>query len=383
MGSLLRARWAWLNDEVQSWVELHIDDDGSIISHRPLPSGASVDHSLLLPGLINAHTHVELSDQRGKVPPCGPDEPMHEWVGRSYALRTGSSPAAIESAAREMAESGVRGCIDIHNGPDLSTTLAAHGLEGSSLHEVLGWDSEQWAESLSDPPHPVSHPSFAQRVTAHAPISCSPELLQRALQPDRVPCTIHCEEAFEDREFLSRGSGPWADFLNRLGRPWKDQWVPSDSGVALLDQLSVLHRDVGLVHLVFASKEDLDRVAASGARVILCPRSNLHISGRLPDVPAMLERQIPLAIGTDSLASAPDLDPLAEAALLAASFPEVRPEVWVRALTTGGAALLPGTHLGQLSPGFQPGVLSVDLPEDEDPIRRLLDGSSWKRYWAA
>jgi hypothetical protein len=81
-------------------------------------------------------------------------------------------------------------------------------------------------------------------------------------------------------------------------------------------------------------------VAAAGATAVLCPRSNLHITGRLPPARGLLARGVPLALGTDSLASAPDLDLLAEAATLHKALPDVDPTVWLRALTAGGAALL-------------------------------------------
>ena len=83
---------------------------------------------------------------------------------------------------------------------------------------------------------------------------------------------------------------------------------------------------------------DILEAKRRGCTIILCPRSNLHISRQLPDVAGMLERGIPLAIGTDSLASSPDLDPLAEAALLHKRFPEIDPAHWVQALCAGGPA---------------------------------------------
>jgi cytosine/adenosine deaminase-related metal-dependent hydrolase len=97
----------------------------------------------------------------------------------------------------------------------------------------------------------------------------------------------------------------------------------------------------------------------------------------------MIARDIPLAIGTDSLASCPDLDLLAEAALLAECFPEIEPHQWVQALCSGGSKLLNRPDLGSLELQNKPGVLSFRIPDGPNPLKRLLDGTRWERYWAA
>jgi cytosine/adenosine deaminase-related metal-dependent hydrolase len=379
---ILRTRWAWMPAGLEPWVELELDESGQILAHRSLKPGASVDHILLLPGMINAHLHLELSDQAGQVPPNEPGEPMVRWVSRSLALRGEPDMARMEEAATEMRRFGVAGCIDLSNGTQTASILAAQGLRGTALHELMGWEESRWQAAL-DRSSPPSVPGFAHRPTAHAPISCSPELLSQALAPGDIPCTIHCDEAAEDALLLRDGTGPWAELLDQLGRPWRSAWEQADSGVALLDSLGLLHPGLGLVHLVHAREHDLDLVARSGCTAVLCPRSNLHISGRLPDVPGMVGRGIPLAMGTDSLASSPDLDPLAEAALLASRFPDIEPETWLRAICQGGAQLLAQTGLGSLDSNTRPGVLSVQIPDEGNPLSRLLDGTRWERYWAA
>jgi cytosine/adenosine deaminase-related metal-dependent hydrolase len=152
------------------------------------------------------------------------------------------------------------------------------------------------------------------------------------------------------------------------------------SPAAYLHGLGVLDRRALLVHAVLTRDADLDLIA--GARVCLCVRSNLHITGRLPDVPGLLARGIPLAVGTDSLASSPDLDPLAEAVALRRAFPDVPIAVWMRALTEGGADAL-GLPLGRIAEGLAPGLLLVDVPDGEDPLDTLLSGTPWPRRWLA
>ena len=124
--------------------------------------------------------------------------------------------------------------------------------------------------------------------------------------------------------------------------------------------------------MVHASDEDRRRTRAAGATVVLCPRSNLHIGGRLPDVQALIAAGVRLAIGTDSLASVPTLSPWAEMATLAARFPDVPPQTWLAAATTGGASALGLGLLGSLAPGKRPGLLDVVLADQGDPVRALV-----------
>ena len=97
-----------------------------------------------------------------------------------------------------------------------------------------------------------------------------------------------------------------------------------------------------LVHMVCAGAEDRRIAREAGATVVLCPRSNLHIGGRLADVPALLDDGVALALGTDSLASTPDLSLWGEMATLARHFPSVPAARWLEAATRGGAPLARG-----------------------------------------
>ncbi len=115
---------------------------------------------------------------------------------------------------------------------------------------------------------------------------------------------------------------------------------------------------------------------------MLCPRSNLHIGGRLPDLPRLLQAGIPLAVGTDSLASAPSLSPLAELATLARGWPEI-PALTLLSLAWNGAAVGAPT-VGRLLPGSAPGLLAAPIDREVlgdgpfEPCRWLLEVFGWE-----
>ena len=116
---------------------------------------------------------------------------------------------------------------------------------------------------------------------------------------------------------------------------------------------------------------------------MLYPRSNLHIGGRLPDVEALVEEGLPLAIGTDSLASVPDLSPWAEMATLAAHFPAVPAARWLDAATRGGARALGLRGVGALTPGARPGVLDVLVDDVRAPLESLVRDPTPSLRWVA
>jgi cytosine/adenosine deaminase-related metal-dependent hydrolase len=186
--------------------------------------------------------------------------------------------------------------------------------------------------------------------------------------------SIHCDEDEAERRFLLDGGGPWREFHTSIGRDLSGWRAPGVSPVRYLDQLGVLGRQTLLVHCTLTEGEDLDMIKARDCTVALCARSNLHITGRLPDVRGMLARGIPIVIGTDSLASTPDLDLLLEGAALRAAFPDIEPEHWLWALTYGARA-----RLNLQGERLAPDALEVDAPD----IASLFDGTRWARRWLA
>ncbi len=356
-----------------------LDGTHAIVDIQPVCASDDVLDGILMPGWVNAHAHLELSHHRRPVGRPGLGSPG--WVSALMAADVAEVDSAVLLAARRARACGTAFIIDVSNSGTTAEAITSARLRGTVQHELIGVAEARWGPALNR--SPTGTPSVRVRPTAHAPISCSPDLLKRALGTSGPPATLHCDEDPADAALLAHRQGPWVPFhdgiAERAPHPWRNGLGTARSGVDLLDQLGLLP-GLGLVHLTAATPADLDRVADTGAIAVLCPRSNMHITGQLPDLPGMVARNIPLALGTDSLASPPSLDLLAEAAVLHAAFPEVPPEVLVRALTSG--TLLPHhPSAGQLAIGHRPDVLLVECPADPLPLHRLLDGTRWPRRW--
>lgn len=354
-----RVAWAWTPEGLVRGATIGVDERGRVCD----PVGLPVEDrpGLLLPGLINAHTHLELgpvATARGVG--------FVSWVQQ---FRAGPPPSAAQAGRGvfQAIKAGTAAVGEITNTGGSRGALAAAKLPARAWHEVFGIDVETMPADVTGP------------MTPHAPHSTHPNLI-RAAAAQPGPWSIHFDEDPEERRWLLTGEGAWRPYLERAGRDLGKFPIPGVSPAAYLHGLGVLDRRALLVHAVLTRDADLNLIA--GARVCLCVRSNLHITGRLPDVPGLLARGIPLAVGTDSLASSPDLDPLAEAVALRRAFPDVPLTVWMRALTEGGADAL-GLPLGRIAEGLAPGLLLVDVPDGEDPLDTLLSGTPWPRRWLA
>ena len=360
----LRPAWAWTPEGLVRAPVIAVDGEGRIVPHagepvRDLPG-------LLMPGLVNAHTHLELGPVRfpAKVGLPG-------WVP---FLRAGDPPSAVQAGAGTIAaiRAGTAGVGEISNTGLSAPVMASAHLAGRAFREHIGVDRP----ALPDVP-------TGERSVPHGTHTCHPDLVQAcAAQPG--PWSVHFDEDPDEARFL-RGEGPWMDLMRRWGRDLSAFPFPHLSPARYLDALGVLSPRALLVHATCTRGDDLDVLAASGARVALCVRSNQALTGALPDVPGLLARGVPVAVGTDSLASAPDLDLFAEAVALRAAFPDVPLVTWAAALTSGGADAL-DLPLGRLRVGEAPGLLHVELegawPDDPDAVLDVLfDRTRRRRRW--
>ncbi len=322
-----------------------------------LPDLPLVDHGpgLLMPPLINAHTHLELSALGGCLPF---DLGFGAWVKALIEERARFSEADLARAAAK-AVSTLEGPVgEISTLGITREVLAALGTVGVFFQEYLGGAEPESLTALEkESPLSVSY-------AGHAPHTTAPELLvllKEKTDKANLPFSIHLAESQAESDFIAGERGDWYDFLVSRNIDPSAWPVGEKSPVAYAHGLGLLDAATLAVHLIRLERGDLELLAQSGTRVCLCPRSNWNLHGRLPDLPAFLEKGLAPALGTDSLASCDSLSLLDEMAFIRENFPGIRPEDLLDMTTRNGATALGlSDRYGVLAPGYAAEFLYVN-----------------------
>jgi len=399
---LLSARWV-LPIDTPPIAEgaLALGDDGAVLAvarraelRAEFPDAVEERaEGVLMPGLVNAHSHLELSGHVDAIPG---GKGLFAWATALMAIRKTDTPDGQRAAARTAAAAavalGTAAIGDVGNSLAAAPGIGGAGLAGGLFHELFGSREIATGDALADAARERAEAAadWPERVgyvpAPHAPFSVGPELLARifAAAAAARATSIHVAEDEDEVALLRDGSGRWPAFLAGMGVDPATR-VPRKSPVAYLASLGAFQTETPplLVHMVHAGDDDRRIAREAGATVVLCARSNLHIGGRLPDVQAFVTDGLPLAIGTDSLASVPDLSLWAEMATLAAHFPAVPAARWLEAATRGGASALGLRGYGTLAPGSRPGVLDVLVDDVAAPIESLVRDPTPTLRWVA
>jgi cytosine/adenosine deaminase-related metal-dependent hydrolase len=344
---------------------------------QKLPDRGQIEE-VILPGLANAHTHLELSWMKGRVPP---GDSMPVWAQRLIDLRRSESAGGdgpILDAIADVRASGTALVGDVMNGIGTYDLLAKSPLFATAFYELLGFNPALAMAVMASAEQHVSELTQTDRVrltiVPHAPYSVSPGLFQAiASAAGRRPVTVHLGESPDEILFLKSGTGHWRTLLERLGA-WNATWtVPACGPVNYLDSFGLLNDRLIAVHGVQLTDAELARLASAGATVVTCPRSNRWTGVGNPPVARFYASGVRVAIGTDSLASAPDLNLFHEMAVVRELAPEVSARAILRSATLEGARALGfGDELGAIHPGARAELIAVRIPPGLDDVEEYL-----------
>ncbi len=324
--------------------------------------------SVLAPGLVNAHVHLELSHiSQGLCLGQG----FLPWVQSLVPrLREPLPDEALDAALAQILDCGASFVADItgRSSGAVARSLASYGLDCWLFLEAFGFAGEM----AGGPDGPCGRllPVWAhERVAAagHAPYSTHPELLRRAKlwSAERGrPFSLHLAEPEGEAELLRTGGGDLAEFYTRAGILPRDFRPPGLSSVAYADSLGLLDAATLAVHCVHVDADDIHLLTARGVTVCLCPRSNARMAvGRAP-WEAMLDAGTGVCLATDGLTSNADLDLWNELRFFRAGLDRPLGLAQALAMLTfipARALCLAGAH-GSMVPGGK-AAFSI-LPED-------------------
>ncbi len=341
-------------------------------------------NTALIPGLVNAHTHLDLSGARGLIPPTDPDH-FTDWLRGVIAYRRTRSPEQVQADIR----AGLAECLRC--GTTLIGDIAAEGASREAIakeqvravvyYELIGLSKKrfteanraaiQWLRRGGRSIHAPDYPEITcdAGVSPHAPYSFRAQNFPRFQHTWGLPMAVHLAESRAELELLDKRSGPFVVFLAELGA-----WDPNGLawGPEQFLELTGASPQALLIHCNYLSPTVGFRPNQS---IVYCPRTHAAFGHPPHPFREFLARGVRVCLGTDSLASNPDLDILAEARFVRARYPDFPGDQLLRMVTLSGAEALGwADECGSLEPGKSADVVVVPLPdrEEADPHELLL-----------
>lgn len=342
----------------------------------------------IIPGLVNAHTHLEFSSL---AQPLLPPLPFAEWIRSVIAWRRARLQPMALSVAEGLKESGDAGTTtlgEIATSGWTAETFNETAPRTVLLRESIALDADAAAAEL------IAAREYAERLIStqgphvsygfspHAPYSVHPQLLEglaTLAETHAAPLAFHLAETREELELLRYGTGPLVELFRSSGF-WREAAIPA--GMRPLDYLKLLGRlpAVLIVHGNYLDEEEIACLSDHpGMTAVYCPRTHAFFGHPPHPWLRMLERGVRVALGTDGRCSNPDLSLWREAQLLREKFPEVPPALLLQLATLNGAeALGLSKQTGTLTPGKSADLAVVRLApgNDADPHARLLHSRS-------
>jgi 5-methylthioadenosine/S-adenosylhomocysteine deaminase len=274
----------------------------------------------LVPGLVNTHSHLDLTVMRGLLAGL----PFFSWIRALTAARREvlSESDLLDSARvglREGLLAGITVYGDTSPSPGAFEAMAELGVRGVAFREIFGPDPRQCRASMQELQQGVD--SMRARTTdlvrvgvsPHAPFSVSDDLFRASAafaRAERLPVATHVAESEDESLLVERGTGPFADFLRSRGIEVERR---ARSPIALLERCGVLDADPLLIHCVRADADDIALIGRRRLAVAHCPASNRMLGHGVAPVAALIAAGARVGFGSDSMASNDRMDLLGEA----------------------------------------------------------------------
>jgi 5-methylthioadenosine/S-adenosylhomocysteine deaminase len=350
----------------------------------------------IIPGFVNAHTHLELTILRGFLD----DLPFSEWIPRltraKYDMLTREDMlVSAQLGAVEMLRAGVTCLGEVM---DLGTAWEAmleFGLQGIAYQEVFGPAESQAEEALTGLKRKIDGyrrqetETLRVGVSPHAPYTVSSKLYRATNEyaaQEKLRLTTHIAESNDEGMFVRNGTGIFAE-------RWRARGIPVEargcSPLGYIDSLGLLRPDTLLIHAVDLEDGDLDRLKQQRPSLVHCPKSNAKLAHDVARLAEIRESGIAIGLGTDSVASNNVVDMFEEMRMAifqqrtrTQKLDTLDAHTVFRMATLGGAECLGlADRLGSLDPGKRADFVVVELNDPAvqpiyDPIEAMVYSAS-------
>ncbi len=349
-------------------------------------SDCDLGEVVLLPKLVNAHTHLEFSDLTSPI--GAPGAPITDWIPLVISNRRSKNSAqtgeAVESGIIESIEAGTAAVGEIascawwkdfiHSVRDIHVRIFIERIGNQAQQVAKNLDeAKDWMNDLKQ----LMRDHFEQLsfgLSPHATYSVHPELFSSLIElakANNLPVAMHLAESREELQWLKSGDGPFLDLIQKLGamgsRPSGQRPLNYLESLAAVSKCLVVHGN-------YLDDEELEFVSRNRHRlsVVYCPRTHQFFEHEPYRLEKMLDRGINVAVGTDSRASNPDLNVWRELSTIRRVHTGIDPQLILKMGTVNGArALGVDSKLGSLSNGKHAEFLT--LPVESQKVTNLFE----------
>lgn len=354
-----------------------------LVSRFPDALVENFGQSVILPGLVNTHTHLELTVLRGYLE--NEESDFFAWLRKLTLARLERMTAddlrvSAMWGACEAVRAGIT-CVGDASDSAMMSMLALRdvGLRGIVFQESFGPDPRLASENFAKLKMKVCELRDVETdlvkvgVSPHAPYTvCGPqlELIADFAMSEQLPLMMHAAESQAEDDFVRNGSGIFAESLAKRGIEWTP---PRMSTIQYLKQVGILDCKPLLAHCIRVDQEDIETLAQTGSKVAHCPKSNAKLGHGVAPLMPFLDAGVTVGLGSDSVASNNTCDLIEEArfAFLLARNPLLKADRMLSLATLGGF----------LSEGHQADLVVVGLDGAHqvpvyDPATTLIFSSS-------
>lgn len=341
------------------------------------------ENAAILPGLVNCHSHLEITAMRGALDSVEHD--FRSWLLKLNELRSEMSDEDITAAAVAGAIEGAKGGVTCFGDIGRSGSAGLNALKHVGLRGIVFQETEF---SPDDRTADDDFLKLAQKfetlceraddlvsvgLSPHSPYTVSSRLLELIAQYsiiNRIPISIHAAESACEMNLLLNGEGFFVDLYEKYSLIWNS---PHSTPIEYLDRLGVLSARPLLAHCVTVNDTDIARIARNGATVAHCPKSNAKFGHGYAPLERMLDAGVPVGLGSDSVASNNICDLFEEsrfAAFAARNRPDRRRFISARdaleIATIGGArALGLADKIGTIEAGKEADLAIISLGSEK------------------
>jgi len=350
---------------------IEVEENGTIINvidtQNKETAGTEFYNGILVPGFVNTHCHLELSYLKGKIPG---HQKLAGFIESLKNIRSEESSEIIAAKAdffdKLMWQNGIVAVGDISNDTTTFPIKKESKIYYHTFIEFFGLIPEKAEKTYSAVKEKLNTLNLFKlngNLVPHAPYSISPSLFnfyKTAIHAPTEIVSVHFQETESENTYFKHQTGDLFNLFKKWGMPFP---FNSNSSIDYLLENIPPHLNTIFVHNTFAGADAINKIKTTDEHpfLCLCPNANLYIENQLPDIPLIQNSDIPITLGTDSLASNNSLSILEEMKTIQHHFPDIPfHEILNWATINGAGALKLDNNFGSITVGKKPGINLVE-----------------------